>query len=58
MKCYLNQLIRSGQNAFIKGRHIGDNIPLIFDVIGLTPANKIAGSIFTADIFKAFDSFN
>ena len=33
MKCYLNKLIRPGQNAFIKGRHVGDNIRLLFDVI-------------------------
>ena len=26
MKCYLNKIVRPGQNAFIKGRHIGDNI--------------------------------
>ena len=30
MKCYLNELIRLGQNAFIKGRHIVDNIRLLF----------------------------
>ena len=58
MKCYLNELIRPGQNAFIKGRYIGDNIRLLFDVIDLTAANEIPGSIFTADICKAFDSLN
>ena len=26
MKCYLNELIRFGQNAFIERRHIGDNM--------------------------------
>ena len=58
MKCYINELIRSGKNAFIKGRHIGDNIRLLFDVIDLTAAYEIPESIFTADIRKAFDSFN
>ena len=58
MKCYLNELIRPGQNGFIEGRHIGDNIRLLFDVINLTAANEIPGSIFTADIRKAFDSLN
>ena len=58
MKCYLNELIRPGQNAFTKGRHIGDNIPLLFDVIYLTATSEIPGSIFTADICKAFDSLN
>ena len=58
MKCYLNELISPGQNAFIKGRHIGDNIRLLFDVIDLSAANKIPRVIFTADIRKAFDSLN
>ena len=58
MKCYLNELIRPGQNAFIKSRHIGDNIRLLFDVIDLTAANEIPGSIFTANICKAFDLLN
>ena len=58
MKCYLNELIRPGQNAFIKGRHIGDNIRLLFYVIDLIAANEIPGSIFTANICKAFDSLN
>ena len=52
MKCYLNELIRPGQNAFIKGRHIGDNIQLLFDVIDLTAANEIPEFIFTADILR------
>ena len=58
LKCYFNELIRPGQNAFIKGRHIGDNIRLLFDAVDLTAANEIPGSIFTADICKAFDSLN
>ena len=56
MKWYLNELIRPGQNASIKGRHIGDNTQLLFDVIDLTAVNEIPGSFFTADICKAFDS--
>ena len=58
MKCYLNELIRLGHNVFIKGRHIGDNIRLLFDMIDITAANAIPGSIFTADIYKAFDLLN
>ena len=56
IKCSLNELIRPGQNDFIKGRHIGDVIRLRFDVIDLTAAKEIPGSIFTADTFKTFDS--
>ena len=55
---YFNWLNRSGQNVFIKERRIGDNIRHLFDAIGLTAVNEIPVSIFTADIFKAFDSLN
>ena len=55
IKCHLNELIRPGQNAFTKGRHIEDYIRLLFHVVDLTAANKIPGSTFTADNFKAFD---
>ena len=58
MKCYRNNLIDPRQNPFIKGRHIGDNIRLLFDVIDLTSTSKIPGSVFTADIIKVFDSLN
>ena len=54
MKYHLNELIRLGQNAFIKGIHIKDNIQLLFDVIDLTAVNEIPRSVFTADIFKSF----
>ena len=36
----------------------GANIQFLFDVIDLTTANETPGSIFTADIRKAFDSLN
>ena len=58
MICYLNELIRLVQNAFIKERHIGDNMRLFFDVIDLTAVNKIPGSTFAAAIFEVFDSLN
>ena len=58
MTCYLNELICPGQNAFIKDKHIGDDIRLLFNVIDLTAANEIPESIFTADICKVFDSLN
>ena len=39
MKSRLNALIEPGQNGFIKGRHIGDNIRLLFDVIDFADLN-------------------
>ena len=56
MKSHLNTLIKSGQNGFIKGRHIGDNIHLLFDVIDFADLNDTLGAVLTVDIFKAFDS--
>ena len=41
MKSYLNELIRPGQNAFIKGKHIGDNMRLLVDVTDLTAPTKL-----------------
>jgi len=58
MKNHLSNLIQPEQNDFIKDRHIGDNICLLFDVIDLAEANDIPGSVLTVDIFKAFDSLN
>ena len=54
MKCYINELIRPCQNAFIKGSHIGDNILLLFDVIDLTAVNEIPGCIFTFFVLVFF----
>ena len=58
MICYLNELIRLVQNAFIKERHIGDNMRFFFDVIDLTAVNNIPGSTFLSAIFEVFDSLN
>ena len=56
MKSHLNTLIKPGQNGFIKGRHIGDNIRLLFDVIDFADLNDTLGAVLAVDIFKAFDS--
>ena len=53
---YLNDLIKPGQNDFIKGRHIQDNIRLLFDVIDLAQDEDIAGAVLTVDIYKGFGS--
>jgi len=58
MKTHLHNLIQPEQNGFIKGRHIGDIIRLLFDVIDLAEANDISGFVLTVDIFKAFNSLN
>ena len=52
------QLIHPDQSGFLKGRHIGNNIRLIIDIIEFTELNDIPGAILLLDIQKAFDSVN
>ena len=58
LKKSLLQLIHPDQSGFLKGRHIGNNIRLIIDVIEFTEFNDIPGAILLLDIQKAFDSVN
>ena len=48
------------QNAdgFNKGRYIGENIRLLFDIIEYTEENNIPGLLLFTDFEKAFDSIN
>jgi len=51
----LNKLITNDQNGFIKGRNIGDNIRLMFDVIDFyANSKKLSSAILSADLYKAF----
>jgi len=52
MKPYLNDLIRPGQNAFIKGRQVSDNIRLLFDVLDYTDKTNISGLVLTLDVLR------
>ena len=58
IKLVLNNLIDSSQTGFIKGRYIGENIRLIYDVIEYAEKHNKAGILFFADFEKAFDSLN
>jgi len=44
--------------AFIKGRHVSNNIRLLFNILDYTYETNIPGSVLTLDIFKAFDFIN
>ena len=55
MKSHLNTLIKPGQNDFIKGRHIGDNIRVLFDVMDFADLNGTLGAFLAVNVFKAFD---
>ena len=52
----VKRLNKPGQNGFIKGRHIGDNILLLFDAIDFADVNDTLGAVLAADILEAFDS--
>ena len=52
----LTKLIRDDQNGFIKGRNVGDNIRLMFNVIDYAYNEDLSGAVFSVDLYKAFDS--
>ena len=55
---FLPKLIHYDQNGFIKGRSIGDNIRLIFDIIEYAKTKNVPGAVLSIDLYKAFDSLN
>ena len=58
IKPLLPLLIKSDQNGFIKGRYIGENIRLIYDILHYTEENNIPGILLLIDFEKAFDSLS
>ena len=56
MKRFLKTLTHSDQSGFVKGRYIGDNIHLLFDIIDYTEFKQLPGAVLFVDFFKAFDS--
>lgn len=56
MKRFIHDLIHPDQSGFLKGRNIGNNVRLIFDIIEHTQMYDIPGAIILLDIEKAFDS--
>ena len=53
---FLPKLINTDQNGFVKGRNIGDNIRLMFDIIDYANWKKVSGAVLSVDLRKAFDS--
>ena len=49
-------LTHPDQTGFVKGRHIGENITLISDVLDLTKEQKICGILVALDFRKVLDS--
>ena len=58
LKTVLPKLISEDQTGFIKGRYIGDNIRLLYDVIHYLKEHKLPGLLVSLDFEKAFDSVN
>ena len=54
----LSDIINNEQTGFIKGRYIGENIRLIYDLIMYCDDNYIPGTLLFIDYEKAFDSLD
>ena len=52
----LPKLVNYNQSGFIRGRNIGDNIRLMFDIIDYANRKKVPGAVLSIDLCKAFDS--
>ena len=57
-KGVLDKLINKDQTGFIKGRYIGENTRLIYDLMNYTEQNNIPGLMLLIDFEKAFDSLS
>ena len=49
-------MVQETQTGFIKGRFIGENTRLIYDIIDRTAEENISGLLMLLDFEKAFDS--
>ena len=56
MKNILSSIVKCDQTTYVKGRYIGESIPLISDILEYTEENGISGILFSADFEKAFES--
>lgn len=58
IKTVLDKLINRDQTGFLKGRFIGENIRLVYDIMHFTEYNDIPGLLMLIDFEKAFDSIS
>ena len=56
IKTVLPKIIHNDQKGFMKGRYIGENLRLLYDVLVYTNFYKKPGLLLAADSEKAFDS--
>ena len=57
-KKVVNRIISSSQTAYIKGRYIGENSRLVYDVISHVNQTKQTGLIMAADFEAAFETIS
>ena len=56
IKAVLPKIIHNDQKGFMKGRYIGENLRLLYDVLVFTNVYKKPGLLLAVDFEKAFDS--
>ena len=56
IKKIIRTVVSNDQTAYVPGRHIGESVRLISDLLEYTDTHDIPGFMITADIEKAFDS--
>ena len=56
IKTALPKIIHNDRKGFMKGRYIGENIRLLYDVLVYTSFYKTPGLLLAVDFEKAFDS--
>ena len=56
IKTVLDIILSKDQTGFIKGRYIGENTRLIYDIMQYTETHNIPGLLVLVDFKKAFDS--
>nr|CAB3264531.1 pol-like protein [Phallusia mammillata] len=55
---HIKHLIKPDQNGFMKGRYIGDNLRVLFDIIDSCDFYEVPGAVLSLDIYKAFDTIS
>ena len=58
IKPIITSIVDNSQTGFIKGRFIGENIRLLFDIIETAEEQNNPGLLFFSDFEKAFDSLD
>ena len=56
VKGVISNIVHNSQTGFIKGRYIGENICLLFEIIDNAEDENKPGLIFFSDFEKAFDT--